>query len=380
MACMLPAGVDATMRLLLLAIALLSVSVSGCASRAEENATPAAPPHSLPDGVVRLKEASRAFIGVEPVGSQKSNSSVTAAARVDFKDGAVSQIGAPLDGRMVAVHVAVGSRVKTGDPLVTLDCPDAAEIRAQVETARANLREARASLDRQERMLQQGVGIEREKIAAETRLQETQAEVERVDADAAFIGMGVGTTVVLRAPMTGTVINRKANVGLAVQKGAEPIIEIGDPSAVWIVADVFERDLPRIHEGGHASITLPSVDTPLEGRVESIGAVVATGLRAAPVRIVLESPVPPLRPGMYGRAELQAFDGDLTVPTDSILIKDGKESVVYVQKDELTFERRTVTVGQHVGGRIQIVSGLAPGDRVVVRGALLLDGAAEQLL
>jgi len=327
-----------------------------------------------------LKEASRPFIGVEPVGSQKSNSSVTAAARVDFKDGAVSQIGAPLDGRMVAVHVAVGSRVKTGDPLVTLDCPDAAEIRAQVETARANLREARASLDRQERMLQQGVGIEREKIAAETRLQETQAEVERVEADAAFIGMGVGTTVVLRAPMTGTVINRKANVGLAVQKGAEPIIEIGDPSAVWIVADVFERDLPRIHEGGHASITLPSVDTPLEGRVESIGTVVATGLRAAPVRIVLESPVPPLRPGMYGRAELQAFDGDLTVPTESILIKDGKESVVYVQKDKLTFERRTVTVGQHVGGRIQIVSGLAPGDRVVVRGALLLDGAAEQLL
>ena len=134
------------------------------------------------------------------------------------------------------------------------------------------------------------------------------------------------------------------------------------------------------HEGGHASITLPSVDTPLEGRVESIGTVVATGLRAAPVRIVLESPVPPLRPGMYGRAELQAFDGDLTVPTESILIKDGKESVVYVQKDELTFERRTVTVGQHVGGRIQIVSGLAPGDRVVVRGTLLLDGAAEQLL
>jgi cobalt-zinc-cadmium efflux system membrane fusion protein len=367
------------MRQFVYAVAVLSLLVSGCASRAEEN--PAPPPAApAPDGIVKLKDASKAFIGVEPVGSAKSNSTVTAAAHVDFKDGAVSQVGAPLDGRVVSVHAAIGTRVKAGDPLVTLDCPDAAEIRAQVETARANLREARAALDRQERMLQQGVGTERDRMSADTRLQETQAEVERVEADAAFIGMGTGTSVVLRAPITGTVISRKANVGLAVQKGAEPIIEIGDPAAVWIVADVFERDLPRIHEGAHAGITLPSVDAQLQGRVSSIGTVLASGLRAAPVRIVLDMPGSQLRPGMYGRVDLQAFDGDLTVPTESVLIKDGKESVVYIQKDALTFERRTVTVGQHVGGRIQIVSGLAPGDRVVVKGALLLDGAAEQLL
>jgi cobalt-zinc-cadmium efflux system membrane fusion protein len=63
-----------------------------------------------------------------------------------------------------------------------------------------------------------------------------------------------------------------------------------------------------------------------------------------------------------------------------VLIKDGKESVVYVEKDPLTFERRTVSVAQPVGGRVQITSGLAPGDKVVVKGALLLDGSAEQLL
>jgi cobalt-zinc-cadmium efflux system membrane fusion protein len=370
------------MRQILLMLPVVSVLVGGCSTpqAQEQRPDPSAPAETSADGVVRLREASKPFVSTEPVGAAVSNSTLTAAARVDFKDGAVSQIGAPLDGRVVAVHVAVGTRVKAGDPLVTLDCPDAAEIRAQVETARANLREARAALDRQERMLQQGIGVERDRIAAETRLQETQAEVERVEADAAFIGMGAGTAVVLRAPMSGTVITRKVNVGLAVPKGAEPIIEIGDPAAVWIVADVFERDLARLHEGAHASITLPSLDAALEGRVVSIGTVVSSGLRTAPVRIVLEMPGAQLRPGMYGRAELQAFDGDLTVPTESILIKDGKESIVYVQKAPLTFERRTVTVGQHVGGRIQITSGLAPGDRVVVKGALLLDSSAEQLL
>jgi len=99
------------------------------------------------------------------------------------------------------------------------------------------------------------------------------------------------------------------------------------------------------------------------------------------VYIALDAGIEGIRSGMFARATIKATSGQAIVrPAESILIKDGKESVVYVQKDDLTYERRTVTVGQHVGGRIQITSGLAPGDRIVVKGALLLDGAAEQLL
>jgi cobalt-zinc-cadmium efflux system membrane fusion protein len=340
------------------------------------------PPPAVDDGTVKIQKGSEPFIGVEPVGSAKSESMLSAPAHVEFKEGGLSQLGAPLDGRVVAVHVKVGDRVQRGAALVTIDAPDAAEIRAQVETARASLREARAALDRQERMLQSGVGVEKDKIAAETHLQEVQAELSRVEADAAFVGNGTGTAIVLRAPISGTVITRKATVGLAVQKGGEPIIEIGDPSAVWLVADVFERDLMRVHEGAHATVQLPSLETALDGRVLSVGTVVTSGLRTAPVRIAVEGAASSLHPGMYGTVQIQAFDGDITVPTQAVLIKEGKESVVYVQKDALTFERRTVTVAQHVGdgSRVQITSGLAPGDKVVVKGALLLDGSAEQLL
>ncbi len=373
------------MRYVSLPAAVLSVLL--CASCSQPSAQveerpPAPPAAPVDDGIVHIQKGSEQFIGVETVGSAKSESMIAAPAHVEFKEGAVSQLGAPLDGRIVAVHVRIGDRVRAGDALVTIDCPDAAEIRAQVETARASLREARAALDRQERMLQSGVGVEKEKISAETHLQEVQAELSRVEADAAFIGMGTGTAVVLRSPISGAVITRKANVGLAVQKGADPIIEVGDPSAVWLVADVFERDLGRVHEGAHVTVQLPSTQTPLGGRVASIGTVVTTGLRTAPVRVMLEGASAQLRPGMYGSVEIQAFDGDITIPTQAVLIKDGKESVVWVQKDPHTFERRRVNVAQHVGdgSRVQITSGLAPGDQVVVKGALLLDGSAEQLL
>jgi len=359
-----------------------AVMVSGCS--APEAAASKPPDTSTPqqqDGVIHIRDASRPFIATETVSGAKSVTSVTAPARVEFRDGAVSQLGAPLDGRVLKVHVQVGDRVREGDALVTLDCPDAAEMRAAVESATASLREARSALERQVRMMQQGVGTERDRIAAETQVAEKQAEVNRVAADVAFVGMGTGTEVVLRAPISGTIITRKANAGLAVQKGSDPIVEIGDPNAVWIVADVFERDLALVREAARVHIDLSSLSNSLDGHVTSIGTVVASGLRTAPVRIAVEHPPVTLRPGMFGRVQIDGASNDLSLPTEAILIKDGKESFVYVEKDPLTFVRRTVVVAQHSeDGRVRIVSGITPGDKVVVKGALLLDGSADQLL
>jgi cobalt-zinc-cadmium efflux system membrane fusion protein len=367
---------------MLLYVCLFSALVaSGCSSPEAAASKPADAPEALQDGVIHIREASRPFIATETVSGARSVTSITAPARVDFRDGAVSQLGAPLDGRVLKVHVQVGDRVRENDPLVTLDCPDAAEMRAAVESATASLREARSALDRQNRMMQQGVGTERDRIAAETQVAEKEAELSRVRADVAFVGMGTGTEVVLRAPISGTVITRKANVGLAVQKGSDPIVEIGDPSAIWIVADVFERDLSLVREAARVHVDLSSLSNPLEGHVTNVGAVVASGLRTAPVRIAVENPPVVLRPGMYGRVQIDGASNDLSLPTEAILIKDGKESFVYVEKDPLTYVRRTVVVAQHSeDGRVRIVSGITPGDKVVVKGALLLDGSADQLL
>jgi membrane fusion protein, heavy metal efflux system len=365
----------------LLSICVLAVLESACSSSASAAKAPREVPDPPQDGLVHIREASRPFIATEMVSGAKTDESVTAPARADFRDGAVSQLGAPLDGRIVKVHVQIGDHVREGDPLLTLDCPDAAEMRAAVESATASLREARSALDRQNRMLQQGVGTERDRIAADTRVSELEAELARVQADVAFVGMGTGTSVVVRAPISGSIISRRATVGMTVQKGSEPVVEVGDPSAIWIVADVFERDLPLVREAARVHVQVSSLNGTLEGHVASIGSVVATGLRTAPVRIAIEHAPFTLRPGMYGRVQIDSASLDLTLPPEAILIKDGKESFVYVEKDPLTFERRPVVVAQHgEDGRVQIVSGIAPGDKVVVRGALLLDGSVDQLL
>jgi cobalt-zinc-cadmium efflux system membrane fusion protein len=337
-------------------------------------------PAALAPDEVRIPEASRQFIEVESVSAAKSESSLTAPARVDFRDGAVSQVGAPLEGRVVTVHVRVGQSVTAGDPLVTLDCPEAADMRAAAAVAQSSLREARIELERQRRMQQEGVGVARDVVATETKVSAAEAEVARVEAGAASIGKGAATAVVVRAPINGVVITRKANAGMTVQRGGDPLVEIGDTAALWIVADVFERDLPHVRPGARTLITFTSLNRRVDGQVASVGTIVASGLRTAPVFLTMDARGVALRPGMYGRAEIATADAGITLPANAVLIKDGDGPVVYVQKDRLTFVRRRVAVAQPVAGRVQVVSGLSPGDKVVVRGALLLDGSADQLL
>lgn len=367
--------------LLIVCLGLVSLPAVGCsAARAtpDDREHPDAPP---PDGIVRIPESSKPFVVAEPVGSNAADGTLRAPARVEFRDGAVSQLGSPLEGRVVTVHVHTGDRVQRGDSLVTLDCPTAAETRAAVDSTAASLREARAALERERRMLEEGVGIERDRLAAETKVVELEAEHARAQAAVAFVGTGSGTSVVIRAPMTGTVISRKANPGMAVQPGSEPLVEIGDPSTLWVVADVFDRDLSSVKPGATVRVEFASLHDSLEGAVASIGTVVSSGLRTAPVRITVPSNGTALRPGMYGRAEIAVTHtgGNLTLPIEAVLIK-GRDTLVYLQKDPTTFERRAVVVAPPVNGRVQILSGLQPGERVVVRGALLLDGSADSLL
>ena len=109
-------AIPAAMRLFPRAVSfvVLCLLTTSCSQpNAEQKREPASPP-AREEGVVRIQEASRQFIEVEEVSGARSDSTVTAPARVDFRDGAVSQVGAPLEGRIVTVHVLVGQRVNVG--------------------------------------------------------------------------------------------------------------------------------------------------------------------------------------------------------------------------------------------------------------------------
>lgn len=374
---MLVFGPRTSIAVLSAVVLLLTLACSGASEGSSPDTTTEAP--LTRDGEVHVPEVSWQFIEVEQIATQANAAVLRAPARVAFRDGAVSKLGSPLPGRVQQVHVRTGDRVQSGDALVTLDCPEAASSRAALSTARAVRREARAAVERHSRMMAQGVGTEREQLEAERALAQADAELARAQAAARFVGVSQGTTVVLRAPISGTVVGRTATVGAAVEPGGEPLVEVGDLAELWVVADVYDRDLHLVREGMRAAIELPSIREPLVGRVASLGAVVEGTTRTAPVRISLDQQDERLRPGMFGRVRIESPDEALTLPTAAVLIK-GKQTVVYVQTNPGIFARRSVVVGHPVEGKVVVRSGVSAGDAVVVRGALLVDGAADQLL
>lgn len=334
----------------------------------------------LDDGSVRIREDSLPFLTVETVGDGSVTALVRAPGRVAFRDGAVSEVGAPIDGRVTDVHVRVGQRVEPGDPVVTIASPSAASLRGDLARARVEVTAAEAELARQETMRAAGVGVEVDRARAEADLAEARAIVSALAASTRSIGRGSAAQVVVRAPIAGTVLARAATVGASVEAGGEALVVLGEPGAVWVVAQVFERELPLVTEGAAAHIDVASAGGEIRGRVESVGGAVDPATRRAPVYLVVEGETASgLRAGMYARVSIEIEDAGLGIPASSVLVKDGGRTVVFVRRDERTFEPRDVTVGAAVDGRLPVLSGLVPGDAIVTTGALLLDGQAELL-
>lgn len=361
-----------------------AVVAAGCGLSGANEAV--APPASAPpaDGLVRLQGASLKMLDIQPVADPQGAQTAWAPARVAFMEDRMAAVSVPVAARVQTVQAHVGDEVKAGDVLAVLVSADALRVRHEVAAARSARDVAAAEAQRQQTMVDKGVGVDVELRAAQAKLREAAQELARAQGTAQLLGGGDGDRVVVRAPRAGVVAERKAVPGAAVEAGAE-LFSVGDPQGLGVVAEVFESELPGIRKGNPVQVVVPQLPQPLKGKVQYLGATLDKESRRATVVVALDAQHPALRPGMQARVGVQVSgQGEMLIPVTAVLIKDESRSVVFVQKGEgaggAAFEARAVTLGRPVRGMVPVVSGLQPGDRIVVRGGLLLDGAASQLL
>src|SRR5262249_54761564 len=156
------------------------------------------------------------------------------------------------------------------------------------------------------------------------------------------------------------------------------LLELGDPTRLQVVAQVPESDLGRVSAGQEAEIELPALAARVAGRVENFNPRVEPESRRAAGYLALTTPVDCMRGGMLAQVRLRVgAEPGITVPVTAVLIKEGKRRVVYVERPDGSFELREVEIGRNQEGRVVVLKGLSRGERVVVRGALLLDTQAE---
>jgi RND family efflux transporter MFP subunit len=190
-----------------------------------------------------------------------------------------------------------------------------------------------------------------------------------------------GARFVLRAPIEGVVVERPAFLGMEVRPDSgTPLVTVADLRRLWVMADVYERDLGRVAVGQKATVRVASSPTrSWEGTVTHIGELVDPATRTVKLRIEVDNSELELKPEMFARVMVKgaaAATPALSVPSSSVL-SDGDSSAVVLALGAGRFQRRTIEAGPEQDGRIRVLSGLSAGDQVVVDGALFLKAAIE---
>lgn len=289
------------------------------------------------------------------------------------------QILTPLPGRLLRIDRALGATVKRGDPLLLLDSAELANARSEAAKAHTAAAQARRAQQRSQRLFDAEIGARRDLEEAQQALEDATSDARAADALLRQLGItdvrGNGREYVLRAPIDGRVIDLQAAQGGYWNDINAPLMTVADLSRVRLTAQVPERQLGQVFVGQPVRITLSALPGEvLHGEVAQIGDVLDAQTRATPVRVLLDNHDGRLRPGMYAQVQLEGRpEPALTVPTGALL-QDGLATRVYVEAANQRFVPRIVQVGAALGERVEIVSGLQAGERVVVEnGALLHD-------
>jgi RND family efflux transporter MFP subunit len=275
---------------------------------------------------------------------------------------------------LTAVNVDVGQRVHKGDVLARFDDRTA---RAELAQTQANLAQANASanqanLNRDRMVALRGTGAVSDEsiLQAETQAEtsRTQVAVARANVDAAKVK--IENTLVV-APDSGQIVARNATLGQAFGASTELFRLIRQNRLEWR-AEVAANELPRIAVGQTAEINLPD-GAKLTGRVRQTAPALISTSRLGLVHVDVKDNGS-AKLAMFAEGTIQTGTATaIAVATDSVVIRDGRSFVFALEGERV--KRVAVTTGRRQGGLIEIVQGVAAGQRIVVRGAgFLSDG------
>jgi cobalt-zinc-cadmium efflux system membrane fusion protein len=349
----------------------------------------ATPPPGAPNEVLVGKEQiAQMKIAVATVGLEDVDDSVLASGKVAFQDQKLIHVFSPVTGRVAKVFVQLGDRVKKGDPLLAITSPDVGIATSDVGKAKADLIAAEHEMQRQKDLLALHAAAPKDYEAAADAYRKAKAEMERAAQKAALFRQGdvVGQTYTLRAEIDGEVFVKNVSTGMEIggqYTGANPVelFTIGQADQVWVFADVYELDIPRVKYGSKVVVNVPSwPGRDFSGAVDWISSAIDPSTHATKVRCSFDNRDGALKPEMFATINISVdVKKAIAIPRSAVL-RLGDQTVVFLDRGagpdgRERFERVPLLVDEGEGSKwLTVEHGLAVGDRVVTGGAILLSG------
>jgi Cu(I)/Ag(I) efflux system membrane fusion protein len=321
------------------------------------------------EGIVLLDDAKQQLIGVRtaPVTVGPMRSTFRATGRVAYDESRLADVSLKTRGWITKLFVSrTGDRVARGQPLFLLYSPE-------IYNAEQDLLLA----GREPPLPGADAGARVDLLGQAARQKLHLLGVADSEIDAVTKRGTPAESVPIASPAGGYVVEKNVVEGAAVEAGAR-LYRIAELDKVWIEADVYESDLPRVRAGQAATVTLDYVPgRTFDAKVAYVYPYVDDKTRAGKVRVELANKDLELRPGMYARIELAADLGErVQVPANAV-VYTGPRKLVFVDLGGGRFKPQEVTLGAEANGLYEVLGGLSKGDVVATSGVFLLASEAR---
>ena len=330
------------------------------------------------------------------VAQSTTTTAVSITGEVRMNENSAVHVSPRIPGVICAVNVDIGAEVAKGDVLFTLDSVELGQALSDWEKNRAMAELSGRNFQREKSLYEKKVGSESDMIDAQMRHQEYQIALKASEQKLHVLGLSdddiakinpnrhdsLSGSLAVRAPISGTIIDKHAVVGELVEPGKDTMV-LADLNSVWVWGGVYERDLDlllkrKLADGIAVELSVPAYpQTLFRGQMNYIAATMDEATRTIKVRTVIDNKDRRLRPGMFcqGRILLTTDEKVLAIPKVALLSDEGVDFVFTHMQDDY-YLRTNVKKGRDFAEGVEILSGLAPGQQIVTEGAFVLKSDA----
>lgn len=294
----------------------------------------------------------------------------------------ITQVSGPVS----RVVVVPGQRVKQGEPMLYVSSPDYSQLRTNYLKAKDASALAQKALARAQDLYQHRAIAEQNLEQAQSAA--VQASGDLASAQAALKVLGItdpdalasgppSFEVPLKAPIGGLVVEQDVAVGQLLQPGSTQCFMLSDTSTVWVLVNVYQKDLPYVRVGDRVAVQTDAYPDVFHGRISYVAASLDPNTRTLQARIETPNPGEKLKKDMYVVATVNAgtIPNAIGVPDAAVLRDSENQPFVYAATSANQFGRRSVTLGESLNGQTEITGGLKAGDQVIGNGSLFVQFA-----
>ena len=314
---------------------------------------------------------------------QRLAGAFSATGKVEANADRIAHVSPRISGKIVTVRASLGDSVSAGQALATLDSVELGEALNRYQQSKTKLALAQSNMDRIKGLVEKKIAARKDIFQAETDYKTAQIELHTDEERLALYGVSTAAIageghkkplLPVKSPISGIITEKHAIVG-ELSDPSKSLYTVADLSSVWVMVDINEKDLAKIHRGQAASVIVGAFpDLKLKGRITYIADLVNEATRTVKARVEVANPGRKLKPEMFATIELAlAADAPpvVAIPEDAVQDLDGKK-VVFVAENDSEFGARQVQAGRTASGMIEIVSGLKEGERYAIKGAFIL--------